>query len=104
MDCLALEVVDTRDVGFQRCVVVVVSSAVDDESCTQLCLLPSGIDCECPSLRLGRPVSRQQLVVKANLLVDAIDLCRLADVLANGGAVGDGVGLRPRSPRESKCV
>lgn len=104
MDDFALEILKTRDGGFERLVIVVVAGTHEEESTPESLLLRLiGRDVESPRLVLSRPASFVDKMVEEDVLVDAELTCRFFDVVDDHLALCDGGLVVPRSPWEAEC-
>ena len=96
VDDRATEVVDTRDVSLVGLVVGVVAAAGVDEAGTHLLLAVGGANGERPQGVLARPVAAHDLVLVADVLVDAVLRGGVLDVVEDVAARGDGALVLPR--------
>src|SRR5579872_1675167 len=77
--------------------VVIVAGTHEEEATGYLdgVVLWSALRLNGPHLRLGRPACASHAVVVADLLVNAADRCRLANIGEDGGAARDGFRILP---------
>ena len=108
MHDLALEVRQVGNVSLQGTFVVVVACTRDYEArlnilpCSLFAVRAADFDSQSPQLLVRRPICRDQLVSKANILVDAVLLRRVPDVLLDRFAVNDHPCVIPRPPGKPK--
>ena len=105
MHDLALELVQTRNDGFERLVIVIISGAEHEElASVSLLLSLVGCDIKSPISLRRRPIRFVDFVVEIDLLVNAVHGGRLFHVLDDAWPFCDRRLFVPWSPRETKGV
>ena len=102
VDDLTLEVVQPRDVGLQRRVVVVVTRPEDDHPGRNRSHLTLVVNAQRPGAVRGRPVGAQHALLVLDLLVDPVVAGRVAHVGRDRVSVRDGAVLVPGVPLEAE--
>jgi len=102
MHNLALEIFDTGNLGWQRILIIIISSGEKHKLGVHNLLLTINVQTQPPPLLVCAPFGILDLVAVLDLAIDPVQGCCLFDVRLDRGTIGNGLLLCPRPPGESK--